>query len=143
MTYKIFEAGETLSANDVMTYFMNQIVSREALIADLADLPNDIKTAWVAEDDSLYIRSTSNAWVKVPVLADVEEAINALLGGAPDAYNTLKEIADALAATEGALYALPTQTGNAGKFLTTDGTNDSWATIPLDDIQVSSVMNVY
>jgi hypothetical protein len=55
----------------------------------------------------------------------------------------LKEIADALAATEGALYALPTQTGNAGKFLTTDGTTDSWASIPLDELKVSSVMNVY
>lgn len=34
--------------------------------------------------------------------------------------------------------AVPSQTGNAGKFLTTDGTNSSWATIPEQPI-VSSV----
>lgn len=129
MTYKIFEAGETLSANDVMTYFMNQIVSREALIADLADLPNDIKTAWVSEDDSLYIRSTSNAWVRVPKTEDIESTINTLLNGADDALDTLAEIADALEAAQGQLYALPVQTGNAGKFLSTDGTTDSWAEV--------------
>jgi hypothetical protein len=30
------------------------------------------------------------------------------------------------------LSALPTQTGNSGKYLTTDGTNASWATIVTD-----------
>lgn len=32
---------------------------------------------------------------------------------------------------------LPNQTGNAGKFLTTDGTTASWGEVPLDDIQAS------
>ena len=54
MTYKVFEAGETLSANDVMTYFMNQMVTQEATYADLADLPADIKVAYVLADDTVY-----------------------------------------------------------------------------------------
>jgi len=31
--------------------------------------------------------------------------------------------------------ALPNQTGNAGKWVTTDGANASWQTITLDDVQ--------
>lgn len=33
------------------------------------------------------------------------------------------------------LNALPSQTGNAGKYLTTDGTNASWATVVTDPTQ--------
>lgn len=56
MTYKIFEAGETLSANDVMTYFMNQVVTQEATYGDLALLPADIKVAYVEADDTVYAK---------------------------------------------------------------------------------------
>ena len=109
MTYKIFEAGETLSANDVMTYFMNQIVTQEATFADLAELPQDIKVAWVAEDDSIYMRSTAGAWEKVALINNIEEAINDLLDGAPDALNTLNELAEAIQGTEGGLSAFVTK----------------------------------
>ncbi len=181
MTYKIFEAGETLSANDVMTYFMNQVVTQEATFADLSELSADIKTAWVAEDDSLYIRSTAGAWEKIALVDDIQSAINDLLDGAPDALNTLNELAEAIQGTEGGLsafvtkgtfttvgdllyasdvstpvrlgigtedqvlavsnagipewttlpsgYSLPSQTGNSGKYLSTDGTNESWETV--------------
>ena len=34
-----------------------------------------------------------------------------------------------------AQFSLPTQTGNAGKYLTTDGTNESWGTVSGAEIQ--------
>jgi hypothetical protein len=109
MTYKIFEAGETLSANDVMTYFMNQIVTQEATYADLAELPSDIKVSWVAEDDSMYMRSNAGVWEKVALINNIEDAINDLLDGAPDALNTLNELAEAIQGTEGGLTAFVTK----------------------------------
>lgn len=109
MTYKIFEAGETLSANDVMTYFMNQIVTQEATFADLAELPIDIKVSWVADEDSMYMRSDAGVWEKLALINDIEAAINDLLDGAPDALNTLNELAEAIQGTEGGLTAFVTK----------------------------------
>ncbi len=109
MTYKIFEAGETLSANDVMTFFMNQIITQEATFADLAELPIDIKVSWVADEDSMYMRSDAGVWEKVALINDIEAAINDLLDGAPDALNTLNELAEAIQGTEGGLTAFVTK----------------------------------
>jgi hypothetical protein len=109
MTYKIFEAGETLSANDVMTYFMNQIVTQEATFTDLAELPLDIKVSWVADEDSMYMRSEVGVWEKVALINDIEAAINDLLDGAPSALNTLNELAEAIQGTEGGLTAFVTK----------------------------------
>lgn len=43
------------------------------------------------------------------------------------------------------VVALPSQTGNSGKYLTTDGTNASWATIAVDtqSIELNAIMGVY
>lgn len=70
----------------------------------------------------------------------VSTAINNLIDGAPAALDTLNELATAI--NDDSSYAstittalgtkeplLPAQTGNSGKFLTTDGTDKSWATI--------------
>lgn len=45
-----------------------------------------------------------------------------------------------------AVDALPSQTGNNGKYLTTDGSSASWAAIPepdLDSVEIQSIMGVY
>jgi len=74
-----------------------------------------------------------------------------LIDGAPETLNTLNELAAALgdnadilslyltASSASTTYAtkaelnnidaLPSQTGNSGKYLTTDGTNASWSTV--------------
>jgi len=38
-------------------------------------------------------------------------------------------------------YSLPSQTGNAGKLLTTNGTSESWSSLTLDEIQIQNVMD--
>lgn len=55
-------------------------------------------------DDEKYITALA-------LKAKVDDAINALVNGAPEAYDTLKELADALADQDDALAALVTQLG--------------------------------
>ena len=38
-------------------------------------------------------------------------------------------------------YSLPSQTGNAGKLLTTNGTSDSWSSLTIDEIQIQQIMD--
>jgi len=38
-------------------------------------------------------------------------------------------------------YSLPSQTGNAGKLLTTNGTTDSWSVLTLNEIQIQQIMD--
>ena len=85
-------------------------------------------------------RNTAIATAKSEAIADATSQVSALIAGAPAALNTLDELAAALG--DDANYAatittalgtkeptLPVQTGNAGKFLTTDGTSKSWSTV--------------
>lgn len=44
-------------------------------------------------------------------------------------YSTLKQVSSQLARYAGRGLSLPSQSGNSGKFLTTDGTRSSWATV--------------
>lgn len=214
MTYKVFEAGETLSANDVMTYFMNQVVTQEATYGDLASLPADIKVAYVEADDKVYgklsgvwtplaysggtasfsdltlsgnltvqgttttIDSTTIAvkdkFVFEGLTADTHETTLQVAEPTADRTITLPDASGTVALTSqiGGGYALPAQAGNSGKFLTTDGSSDSWGTLPsqyslpsqagntgkllttngtveswsaltLDEIQIQSVMDIY
>ena len=91
-----------------------------------------------------------NHWVDLTYFTDAESittALNSIIDGAPAALNTLNELAAALGddanflaslATEsyvdtaiGNIDALPSQTSNDGKYLTTDGSTASWGTIDL------------
>lgn len=38
--------------------------------------------------------------------------------------------------------AVPSQTGNSGKFLTTNGTTASWGIVDLDEIKVQTIMDI-
>ena len=173
MTYKVFEAGETLSANDVMTYFMNQVVIQEPTFGDLAALPADVKVAYVEADDKVYAK-LSGVWTpltyngQTATFSDLTLTGNLTVQGItttidsttiavkdkfvfeglsandhettlqvteptidrtitfPDATGTVALLSDIPAG-----YGLPSQTGNAGKFLTTNGSADSWGTLPV------------
>ena len=95
-----------------------------------------------------------NHWVDLTYFTDAESittALNNIIDGAPAALNTLNELAAALGddanflaslATEsyvdtaiGNIDALPAQSTNGGKFLTTDGSTASWATVDLTSKQ--------
>jgi hypothetical protein len=40
------------------------------------------------------------------------------------------------------VYVVPSQSGNSGKYLTTDGTNASWATVDTQSLEVKTLMGV-
>jgi hypothetical protein len=95
-----------------------------------------------------------NHWINLTYFTDADSittALNSIIDGAPAALNTLNELAAALGddanflaslATEtyvdtaiGNIDALPAQSTNGGKFLTTDGSTASWATVDLTSKQ--------
>ena len=95
-----------------------------------------------------------NHWINLTYFTDADSittALNSIIDGAPAALNTLNELAAALGddanflaslATEsyvdtaiGNIDALPAQSTNGGKFLTTDGSAASWATVDLTSKQ--------
>jgi len=240
MNYKVFESGETLTANDVMTYFMDQVVVQvptEAELADLADDHENVRVAYAEDTDKVYVlddgtwkevltNATSPSFTNLTVTGNltvqgstttidsttiavkdkfVFEGLSAndhettlqvaeptadrtitlpdangtvaLTSDLPSvagmvtetgtqtltnktisgANNTLSNIGNAsltnssitingtavslggTITTSG--YSLPSQTGNAGKLLTTNGTTDSWSVLTLDELQIQQIMD--
>lgn len=88
-----------------------------------------VQDAHIDFDGSLIITLTDGKEINVGevVPMDVAEKIKVIGNGG----GTSQYVLDALAALQAEIdnfQALPSQTGNAGKFLTTDGTTASWAT---------------
>lgn len=98
-------------------------------------------------DDIAFTTATATTWF---VGTDVTAALDSIIdrtdampasgvsvldaGGLLTATNVeaaLAELATSIASVSGGAYGLPTQTGNSGKFLTTNGTDESWATVAL------------
>lgn len=79
-----------------------------------------------------WLISTGTSWTKV----DNTDAVTGVKGNAESTYRlgnvniTLDNVA-------------PAQAGNSGKFITTDGTNTSWGSVPVEDVTVngSSIVN--
>lgn len=80
-------------------------------------------------DGSLVITLSSGRELNVGevVAPDLAEKIKLVTSGG----GTSQQVLDTLASLQTQIDALiPSQTGNAGKYLTTDGTSTSWATVP-------------
>jgi len=89
-----------------------------------------VQNAHIDFDGSLIIALTNGQELNVGEVVpfDVAEKIRVIGNGG----GTSQYVLDTLASLQTQInnfQALPTQTGNAGKFLTTDGTNASWASV--------------
>jgi hypothetical protein len=89
-----------------------------------------VQDAHIDFDGSLIIKLTNGQELNVGEVVpfDVAEKIKVIGNGG----GTSQYVLDALAALQTEIdnfEALPSQTGNAGKFLTTDGTTASWASV--------------
>jgi hypothetical protein len=217
INYKVFAAGDTLSANDVLTYLENQAVIKVDAASELPTLAStypNVKVAYAADTDLVYVNDDGTFVALIvngssPTLASltltgdltvqgttttIDSTTIAIKdkfvfeGATPDdfetelvvaeptadrtvtipdatttlvgrdttdtltnktisgASNTLTNIGNASLTnssitmdgspvslggtfTSPAGYSLPSQTGNSGKFLTTDGTDESWGTV--------------
>lgn len=90
------------------------------------------------DTNQFKIGDGTTAWASLSYFAN----LSAILDGAPSTLDTLNELAAAInddpdffttiSDTINNLDALPAQANEAGKYLTTDGSTASWATITTD-----------
>ena len=83
-------------------------------------------------DGSLVIALSSGREINVGEVVpfDLAERIKVITNGGGTSQSVLDALTDLQDQIDGIVAGgLPSQTGNAGKFLTTDGTNASWATV--------------
>jgi len=80
-------------------------------------------------------RGTAAAWTSANTVLAAGE-----IGFETDARKI--KVGDGSTAWTSLSYAesIPTQTGNSGKYLTTNGTSASWAIVDLDEIKIQTIM---
>jgi hypothetical protein len=121
--FKTFTTGEVLSASDVNGYLMQGInvfantTARDAAITS----PQEGQFAYTKDTNSLWYY-TGSAWAASGAAGDIEgvSVTSPITGGGTSGTVTIGIDSTAI---------VPSQTGNSGKYLTTNGTTASWGTV--------------
>jgi len=121
--FKTFTTGEVLTAGDVNGYLMQGInvfasnAARDAAITS----PQEGQFAYTKDTNSLWYY-TGSAWAASGATGDIEgvSVTSPITGGGTSGTVTIGIDSTAV---------VPSQTGNSGKYLTTNGTSSSWATV--------------
>jgi hypothetical protein len=124
--FKDFVDGEILTATEVDTYLMQQAV----MVFDNSTARTTALSGVLAEGMVTYLKDVNavekydgTSWSAIGV-GDITgvTAGTGLTGGGSSGEVTLD-------LDTASVYVVPAQAGEAGKFLTTNGTNSSWATV--------------
>jgi hypothetical protein len=121
-TNKITGVGNPTNAQDVVTkYYLDNVV--------LA--PSNLTGPITSVGAATSIASQTGTGTKF-VMDNTPTLITPVLGvaTATSINGTTIPASKTLVATDSTTYVVPSQTGNASKFLTTDGTTSSWSTVP-------------
>lgn len=127
--FKDFVDGDILTAAQVDTYLMQQAV----MVFDNSTARTTALSGVIAEGMISYLKDTNavekydgSSWSAI-VAGDIEAVVagTGLTGGGSSGSVTLN-------LDTASVYVVPAQAGQSGKYLTTDGTSSSWATVAGD-----------
>jgi len=123
-TNKITGLGDPTNAQDAVTkYYLDNVV--------LA--PSNLTGPITSVGSATSIASQTGTGTKF-VMDNTPTLITPVLGvaTATSINGTTIPSSKTLVATDSTAYVVPSQTGNSGKYLTTDGTTSSWASVTTD-----------
>ena len=120
-TNKITGMGDPTSAQDAATknYVDTAAIAPSNLTGPITSVGNVTSVASQTGTGSKFVMDTSPTLV-TPVLG---------VATATSINGTTIPTSKTLVATDSTTYVVPSQTGNSGKYLTTDGTTSSWASV--------------
>ena len=120
-TNKITGVGDPTAAQDVVTknYLDNVVLAPSNLTGPITSVGSATTVAAQTGTGSTFVMNTSPTLV-TPVLG---------VATATSINGTTIPSSKTLVATDSTTYVVPSQTGNSGKFLTTNGTVSSWGLI--------------
>jgi hypothetical protein len=133
-TNKITGLGDPTNAQDAATkyYIDNVILAPSNLTGPITSVGNVTSIASQTGTGTKFVVDTSPTLV-TPVLG---------VATATSINGTTIPTSKTLVATDSSIYVVPSQTGNSGKYLTTNGTSSSWATVDAADT-IMSIMGAY
>ena len=134
-TNKITGVGDPTSAQDVVTknYLDTVVLAPSNLTGPITSVGSATSVAAQTGTGSTFVMNTSPTLV-TPVLG---------VATATSINSTTIPSSKTLVATDSTQYVVPSQTGNSGKYLTTDGTTSSWAAVnvsAIDDNYILALM---
>jgi hypothetical protein len=120
-TNKITGLGDPTTAQDAATknYIDTVVLAPSNLTGPITSVGNVTSIASQTGTGTKFVVDTSPTLV-TPVLG---------VATATSVNGTTIPTSKTLVATDSTQYVVPSQTGNSGKYLTTDGTNSSWGTV--------------
>jgi hypothetical protein len=120
-TNKITGVGNPTNAQDVVTkyYLDNVVLAPSNLTGPITSVGSATTVAAQTGTGSTFVMNTSPTLVTPVLGVATATSINA----------TTIPSSKTLVATDSTTYVVPSQNGNSGKFLTTDGTTSSWGLI--------------
>ena len=133
-TNKITGLGDPTNAQDAATkyYIDNVILAPSNLTGPITSVGNVTSIASQTGTGTKFVVDTSPTLV-TPVLG---------VATATSINGTTIPASKTLVATDSSIYVVPSQTGNSGKYLTTNGTSSSWAAVDAAET-IMSIMGAY
>jgi hypothetical protein len=121
-TNKITGLGDPTSAQDAVTkyYLDNVVLAPSNLTGPITSVANATSIASQTGTGTKFVMDNTPTLI-TPVLG---------VATATSINGTTIPSSKTLVATDSTTYVVPSQAGNASKFLTTDGTTSSWSTVP-------------
>jgi hypothetical protein len=131
-TNKITGAGNPTDAQDVVTkyYLDNVVLAPSNLTGPITSVGSATSVASQTGTGSTFVMNTSPTLVTPDIGTATATSIN----------GTTIPTSKTLVATDSTTYVVPSQTGNSGKYLTTDGTTSSWAAVDVSAINDNYIL---